>query len=163
LICDDGPGEIADFIHLASNGDLSFIHVKKADSKGISRRFAVGPYEVVTSQATKNLIYFDSQSLRDRLEAAPRPISASWVDGARVADRTEFLEMLQCRGARDKRFVVIVQPHVSEAMYKRHQPSGVTPANADEYRLMLLETLLNGACGPVSMLGGRLTVIGSLI
>jgi hypothetical protein len=30
LICDDGAGEVADFVHLALNGDLTVIHVKAA-------------------------------------------------------------------------------------------------------------------------------------
>jgi hypothetical protein len=31
LICDDGPGEVADFVHIGEDDTLSFIHVKKAE------------------------------------------------------------------------------------------------------------------------------------
>ena len=162
LICDDGSGEVADFVHLAPNGDLSLIHVKAAASKASSRRPAVGAYEVVASQATKNLSYLNLDILYRRLAQSPISDPASWTDGNRVPDRTEFLEMLQCRGAREKKFVVIVQPHVSEPMYSKYQPTTDTPANADEYRMMLLETLLNANRGPVTGLGAELVVTGSL-
>lgn len=163
LTCDDGTGEIADFVHLAPNGDLSLIHVKAADSKGISRRAAVGAYEVVASQATKNLSFLDLDTLHRRLASSYISEPATWTDGSRVADRTEFLESLQCRGAREKKFVVIVQPHVSELMYTKLQSTGEAPANTDQYRMMLLETLLNSARGPVTGLGAELVVIGSLV
>jgi hypothetical protein len=162
LICDDGPGEVADFVHLAPNGDLRLIHVKAADSKDSSRRPAVGAYEVVASQATKNLGYLDLDTLHTRLASSSVKNPASWTDGTRVPDRTEFLELLQCCGAREKKFVEIVQPHISEPMYLKSQTRGRAPANADEYRMMLLETLLNSTRGPITGLGAELVVIGSL-
>jgi hypothetical protein len=30
LVCDDGPGEVADFLHIANDGTLTIIHVKAA-------------------------------------------------------------------------------------------------------------------------------------
>lgn len=163
LTCDDGPGEVADFVHLAPNGDLSFIHVKAAESKGISRRPAVGPYEVVASQATKNLGYLDLDVLHRELASSYISAPASWVDGVRVPDRREFLEVLQYRGAREKKSIVIVQPHVSKNMYGKCQPRTGSPTNADEYRMMLLETLLNANRGSVTSLGAEFLVIGSLV
>ncbi len=160
LTCDDRAGEVADFVHLAPNGDLSLIYVKAAGKGG--RQVSVGPFEEVVTQATKNLRYLDQGTLYETL-ARPEVIGrASWTKGQRVADRKAFLVQLKNRSARRKKTVVIVQPHVSEAMVQASQPPGVDPAGIDELRLMLLETLLNASASPVTGIGGQLQVIGSL-
>jgi hypothetical protein len=160
LTCDDGPGEIADFIHLGPDGELSLVHVKAAESRNAARRPAVAAYEVVTSQASKNLSYLNVNALTERLLSPRIAAPATWVDGERVPDRTEMIELLQCRGARDKKRVVIVQPHISETMCAKIEASH--DGDADTRRMMLLETLLNSARGPVTGLGADLIVIGSL-
>lgn len=45
LTCDDGPGEIADFVHVAHDGTLSLIHVKGAHSKSLTRGVATTAFE----------------------------------------------------------------------------------------------------------------------
>jgi hypothetical protein len=107
--------------------------------------------------------YLDLDLLHDEVASSYMSNPASWVNGVRVPDRQEFLEVLQYRGARDRKFVIIVQPHVSNNMYSSCQPKGDIPANANEYRLMLLETLLNASRGPVTSLGAEFFVIGSLV
>jgi hypothetical protein len=91
LICDDSSGEIADFIHISADqtATLSLIHVKAAASADRRRRVAVGPYEVVASQAAKNTRYLSSQTLRDRIAACPLERPAAWIDGRRVNGRAE--------------------------------------------------------------------------
>lgn len=165
LICDDGPGEIADFVHIASDSDatLSLIHVKGAANTSPSRQIAVGPYEVVASQATKNLQYLSTGLLLDRLKKSSITRPACWVDGLRVDDRTSFLETLACRTARDTNEVVIVQPHVREATYQvAHSDKARTGGSLhNRLRLNLLEALLNSARASVVGLGADLHVIGS--
>jgi hypothetical protein len=73
LICDDGPGEAADFLHIANDGTLSVIHVKGANSSTKKRGIAVGAYEVVASQAAKNLVFNDTDALHAHLSASPWP------------------------------------------------------------------------------------------
>jgi hypothetical protein len=160
LICDDGSGEVADFVYLSPEGELSLIHVKAAGKGG--RLVSVGYYEEVTTQATKNLDHLDQDELY-RVLASPKIANpACWTEGERVADRSEFLEQLRGRPARQKKFVVILQPHVSQALYQRVQPStGSVPVGAGGYRLMQLETLLNANRGPVTGLGADLWVLSS--
>jgi hypothetical protein len=161
LICDDRQGEVADFVHLSSDGDLTFIHVKKAES-GEQRQISAGPYEEVTAQATKNLQRLDQDELYRALDS-PSFVTASWTKGVRVANRSEFLEQLRHRPARQKKSVVILQPHVSQVLYNAVQPpSSATPLEANALRLMQLETLLNASRGAVTGLGADLHVIGSL-
>ena len=160
LTCDDGQGEVADFVHLSPEGDLTLIHIKKADS--VNRRMSAGPYEEVTAQATKNLDHLDQEELY-LLLASPSFATASWTKGERVADRTEFLEQLKNRPARAKKSVVILQPHVSQVQYNRVQPpADGTPPDVNALRLMQLETLLNASRSAVTGLGADLWVIGSL-
>ncbi|MGW2147481.1 hypothetical protein ACWCOT_24485 [Nonomuraea bangladeshensis] len=158
LTCDDGPGEIADFVHIDNDGTLSLIHVKAAKSSAWSRRIAVGPYEIVASQAIKNLINLNPSRLRERLESSPTPRPATWVEGVRVDSREDLLDALNCRSPRDKARVVIVQPHLSKV---RYQGAGGTSPMEDIFRLNLLETLLNSVRGSVTSQGAELVVIAS--
>jgi hypothetical protein len=162
LTCDDGAGEVADFVHVSPAGILSLIHVKGASSTASSRRVAVGSYEVVASQAAKNFINLEPVALRSRL-ATPAGLSrATWTDGIRVGDRREFLDMLAVRDSGDEARVVIVQPHISRPMYGALRGPGGGPAAAEDYyRLNLLETLLNTIRGSVTSLGADMDVIGS--
>ncbi|KOV89875.1 hypothetical protein ADL03_00010 [Nocardia sp. NRRL S-836] len=160
LICDDGPGEVADFVHIAHDGLLSLIHVKGANSAVAGRRVSVHAFEVVVSQATKNIGFLDPRLLRPRLEPPKAHRLACWSDGVRVPDRADFLESLECRDAMDKRQVVIIQPHVSELTYQRLRKSSGSPSD-DLLRLRLLEDLLNSAWSSVAGSGADLIVIGS--
>lgn len=159
LICDDGQGEVADFVHLSAEGDLTLVHIKKADS--VNRRMSAGPYEEVTAQATKNLDHLDQEELY-RVLASPSFATACWTKGQRVADRTEFLEQLKNRPARAKKSVVILQPHVSQVQYNRVQPPADGTPDVNAMRLMQLETLLNAGRSAVTGLGADLWVVGSL-
>lgn len=49
LICDDGPGEVADFVHIGEDDTLRLIHVKKAGNATPSREVAASTFEVVAS------------------------------------------------------------------------------------------------------------------
>jgi hypothetical protein len=158
LTCDDGPGEIADFLHIDNDGTLSLIHVKAAKSSAPSRRIAVGPYEIVASQAIKNLINLDPSRLRDRLESSPAPHPATWVEGVRVDGREDLLYALSCRSPRDQARVVIVQPHLSKVLYQRAGHLGLME---ETFRLNLLDTLLNSVRGSVASQGAELVVIAS--
>ncbi|MFG1827144.1 hypothetical protein ACGFIJ_32090 [Microbispora bryophytorum] len=158
LTCDDGPGEIADFVHIDNDGTLSLIHVKAANSSAVSRRIAVGPYEIVASQATKNLINLNPSRLRERLKSSPAPQPATWVEGVRVDSREDLLDALDCRSPRDQARIVIVQPHLSKVLYQR--TGGSSPIE-ESFRLNLLETLLNSVRGSVTSQGAELVVIAS--
>jgi hypothetical protein len=166
LICDDGPGEVADFVHLSEDGTLSMVHVKGADRASRHRSVAVSPFEVVVSQAVKNSrLLIEPDLLIEHLAIPHNPERAAWTDGKRVPDRSEFLTMLDGLMPDDKKQVIIIQPHISEQMYQRIRGSDTTQAAGPKelFRLRTLETLLHSARAAVVALGADLHVIGSKV
>src|SRR5204863_232813 len=69
LACNDGSREIADFIHLArpvgALARLTLIHVKPSSSDSAARQISLGDYELVVSQAVKNLRFLEIKRLRN--------------------------------------------------------------------------------------------------
>lgn len=164
LICDDGTGEISDFLHIAHDCTLSYIHVKAASTRNANRGVAVGKYEVVASQAVKNLSALTTRTLHERLKNPRVTEPACWVDGQRVSARDQFLEALEYHGPQDDKRVVIIQPHVSKVLYDHLKESSATSQpNVNQYRLQLLETLLNAARGAAMCVGGDLIAIGATV
>ncbi|WP_433003307.1 hypothetical protein [Kribbella sp. CA-294648] len=163
LICDDGPGEIADFLHISPGGVLSLIHVKGADSESPKRGVAASAYEVVTGQATKNLVFADLSLLRRRIENPAVSKPACWTDGNRVGDRTDFLEAMDLRDASDELRIVIVQPHVNEPTYQRLDADRLIAHPGDDLlRLFRLEALLVASRAAAIGMSADLEVIGSI-
>lgn len=162
LICDDGSGESADFLHIDYEWTLRIIHIKAAKSKSAGRHVATGAYEVVASQASKNMVFMDTERLAEHLQRTDKPYKASWVDGDRVSDRTEFIEALRERGEGDSREVVIIQPHLRKDMHQKLRTEvSQSSLNHDLLRLQRLETLLNSARASIVKSNAELYVIGS--
>ncbi|QUQ63425.1 hypothetical protein [Kutzneria sp. CA-103260] len=160
LICDDGPGEVADFLHISAARTLSLIHVKSAKSHSPVRDVSAAAYEVVVSQAVKNLIYVSRGHLRQQLTRPPVRSPASWIDGRRVRGRRDFLRQLDARVATDETRVVILQPHVSQRVYDQLRgPAG--HGSPELMRLHLLESMLNSARQSATGLNADLEVIAS--
>jgi hypothetical protein len=162
LFCDDGAGEVADFLHLAEDGTLTVIHVKAANSLKPGRRIAVTRFEQVVSQAEKNSGFLmDNEALAERL-SAPRAVkAATWYDGRRAAP-AEFVEALRTRKRLDKTYVVIVQPHVLSAVHAsaRAAIDDGRPTH-DSYSLMLLDDLLHSTRQTIDARSDGLMVICS--
>jgi hypothetical protein len=165
LTCDDGSGEVADFVHIGPDDPalLSLIHVKRAGSSWPNRGASAGAYEVVASQAAKNVRYLDSNSLMRQLGKPAGRSRPTWIDGVRVADRSEFLEMLEARDPREPSQVIIVQPHLTQSAYERigNSDRNDSEMSIERLRLALVETLLNSLLGTVSNEGAELRVYGS--
>lgn len=162
LTCDDGSGEIADFVHVDPTGVLSLVHVKRAHGHGPRRGVAVVPYQVVVAQAVKNLGFVsDPPLLRSRL-AASAAHKAYWSFGRRVADRADLLEALDLRDTTSPCRVVVVQPHVSRTSYRRlAQRREDSEPSDDVLRLHLVESLLTSAALSVVGRGAQFVVVGS--
>jgi hypothetical protein len=160
LACDDGAGEKADFIHFDEDAQiLTLIHVKASDSDSDRRSVAVAKYEVVVSQAIKNLRFLDRDNLRDgllsRLDGDGTVLT--WHNG-NPCNRQDFLEALGRVQARCTRRVVIVQPHLRKSIWERALDD---PTSQEGGRLRQLNTLLVGAEGSCRALGASLTVLGA--
>lgn len=162
LICDDGSGEAADFFHLDTDDLLSVIHVKAASSNAPRRRVRPTDYEVVTSQATKNLVYMDRALLAARLKSPRVARPACWTNGAITTDRSEFLKRLEASGGTARTEIVVVQPHMTARAYKRLRALDPASRTEDLLRLYLLDMMLNVARASVVKYGADLKVIGSI-
>lgn len=164
LTCDDGGGELADFVHVdADDFTVSFIHVKGAENNSPRRGVSAGAYEVVTSQAVKNTYFMNDPKLVEYLKSPPVSTPATWIDGVRENDRSGIIEAISERDARSPYRVVIVQPHMRKTVYEsQYQQSkrGGQPS-AELLRLRRLENILNGGRPTMTGMGADLVVYGS--
>ncbi len=122
LYCDDGGSEVADFVHLdigATPKRLTLFHAKGAASAEPTRRSVPGPYELVASQAIKNLRAFDAEQLLVRIKqrlaknGAQRIWDQPWAVGLKpMPDADAFKTALEHLGIDYDCEVIIVQPHV---------------------------------------------------
>lgn len=159
LTCDDGANEVADFVLLDGSDVLTLIHVKAAGSPNPLRGISASKFEVVASQAVKNIRYLDQRTLVDALTRSPVLRPAVWLYGSREADRTGLLSYLAHRSPRAPSRILVVQPHITQ----RSRSSALAASSSvAARRLRLAETLLNGARGAAVAAGSDLSVAGSV-
>jgi hypothetical protein len=159
LTCDDGANEVADFIHVANDGSLTLVHVKAASSSA-SHRVSTGAFELVVNQAVKNLKFAtNADRLISALEDPPIDRPASWIDGARVADRSGLIDALRLRTSSDEVRVAIVQPHHTKTMHDSVLLTAAAGGSSQDLtRFELVETMLTSARASAVGLGGELSV-----
>jgi hypothetical protein len=146
LYCDDGSGEIADFlhVHIPQNATprITAIHVKGAHSCSPNREISVSAFEVVAGQAIKNLRQILAQTIMAKVTDAiaktstPRVWDAAWPAKSTLTAQTTLQAALANIGAQCDYEVVIVQPHIRRAFYN---------ANINSVPAKKLRTLLFGA------------------
>ena len=170
LACDDGAGEIADFVHFDPGAVpkplICLIHVKASSSAEVGRALAVSDYELVTAQAVKNLRGLDRTTLIDALQnGMARPAAAHvWHDGTLVPNgRPQMLEAVRAAGQDLTKTIVILQPRLTETVWRdarERQARGDTgPLVA---RMKQLDTLLLTTQAECRALGAALQVIGAV-
>lgn len=159
LLCDDGGNEKADFIHVTNEviPTISLIHVKGANSNSANRQISTTAYEVVTSQALKNIRYVDKNSISETIDISPNANVANlvWYNGQQ-SSRQDFKNFLNTLPQYKKR-VVILQPHVRQNNYNNAHPSATT-----KNRLNQLNALLLSAQNTIQSLGAEFIVIGAM-
>lgn len=160
LLCDDGAGEIADFLHLDNEGTLTAIHVKAADTNSPHRRIAVARFDVVVSQAEKNVRLLDNDTLIERL-IQPRPTPRAVWHGKARSSTGDFVDQLRARTATDRTLVMIVQPHLLETVYHTAR-AAIDAKRLDQnaQSLVLLDNLLNSTRRTVTGFWEDLIVVG---
>ncbi|MEX0139611.1 hypothetical protein MRBLMS1_000371 [Massilia sp. LMS1-1-1.1] len=168
LYCDDGAGEVADFIHvvLPPHGGrtvpkITLIHVKGANNNGPNRKVSAGAYEVVTAQAMKNLRRMIANKMVDDIKATVtkhgdnRTWDNPWSLGLTSALGTGqlLLNALKAINAQCEYEVVILQPHVLRSKYETQAgPSQAVTA-------VQLRSLLFGASAMTQAAGAKLRVV----
>ncbi|RSN20144.1 hypothetical protein DMC63_13780 [Streptomyces sp. WAC 05977] len=161
LVCDDGAGEVADFLHLAG-GTLTAIHVKGALNTSPTRNVAVTAYQEVVAQAVKNLRLLDNGALVERFTTPRIARPAAWLDGTRNTELSGFVTALRARTTLDKTRVVIVQPHLLRPVHDAARKAAEAgKPTRDSRSLTLLDVLLRSARRTVISYWDDLTVIGS--
>ncbi len=163
LASNDGSMEIADFIHLdvrATPGILTLIHVKAANNNKANRPISVSAYEIVTSQAVKNLRHIDQELLAGNFvnQLDKRIREAVWHNGRKV-DRERMLEALMKFNANYIRCVIILQPQTTRSSLAKARDG----KRADQLRAKQLDTLLLAAQANCQSLGAEFYVIGDKI
>ncbi|MBX3623233.1 MAG: hypothetical protein KF891_24965 [Rhizobacter sp.] len=163
LYCDDGSGEIADFIHvykpLTGDPRITVIHVKGAKSGSPNRQISAGAYEIVLGQATKNLRRIAAGSILAKISGATvlpgpdRTWDSPWPNPPTVAAAAGLSAALSTIGANCQYEVVVVQPQVMLSKYLiGGQPSRST-------RAMQLRSLLFGAKIMANSVGATFRVV----
>lgn len=170
IACDDGAGEIADFIVVdQARRALWLVHAKGADSASTARKLSAAPYEIVVSQAVKNLRFLDTALLAEELAKRQDGRPILWRNGARVApaDHPDALAALtaflnQCPHM-DHRMVVVLQPHVAEARWRSacHAVAAGVRDTIEVKTYKLLCTLLAELQINAQKIGADLRVIGA--
>lgn len=168
LYCDDGAGEVADFIHieLPSNPatqkpKITLIHVKGANNHKATRRISAGAYEVVTAQAMKNLRRMSSVSIIPDLTASvgkhggtriwDQPWSIGLTSSSAVG--SAMLTALSTITADCEYEVIVVQPHVLQSKYMTSSGHAVNTPSVQ------LRSLLYGAHLMAQAAGAKFRVI----
>ena len=166
LVCDDGSMESADFIHFdpgATPPHLTLIHVKGSSKSG-QRQLSVSDYEVVVSQAVKNLRYLDREHISEKLKLnRDKKIgTAVWRDGVRQNDRKEIIKLLTAAGSNMRKTVCVFQPSATRSEVEKvgkRALEGDTD-RADVRRLKQLDALLLVARAECFGLGADFFVTG---
>jgi len=159
VTCDDGPGEVADFVCLRHDWTLELIHVKGSTSDAPGRGISATAYEIVASQASKNLGYLSVRQLAEKLGKPSLPDPGTWYDGSRKS-RCEFLEYLELDDSEYQMQVTVIQPHLRKERYETARAA--SSESADKLRLSLVETLLNSTRASTTSVGADLQVVASL-
>lgn len=143
LACDDGSMELADFIHLdPATKVVTLVHVKASGSAKADRQASVSDFEIVVSQAVKNLRHLERRPLGAELtKGKGKKIgSAVWKDGVRQKNRDDFLKAIEQLPDRYKKVAMVVQPRLTQSEVKACDT--LAKGNNRLLRMKQLNTLL---------------------
>lgn len=162
LASDDGSMELADFIHIDPvQNVITLVHVKASKRDEVDRQASPSNYEVVVSQAVKNLRHLDRRNLHDELESgkAKKIGSAVWHNGVKQDDRDGFLKAAKKLPASATKHLVVLQPNVTEAECKRCRGDDASPTQS--MRIKQIDTLLLAARASALSCGTTFDGIGA--
>ncbi|ROQ30636.1 hypothetical protein [Gallaecimonas pentaromativorans] len=121
FFCDDGSGEIADFIHMRKKDDvyyISLIHVKAAGSDRKERKLSVGVFDTVVAQAVKNMRHVRRKNLYEELKGrGSLSKKKCWFDNQEMNPEDFLLELNTIKESQTKYKVIVIQPHITKNSY----------------------------------------------
>ncbi len=146
LCCDDGAGEMADFISFIPGPPaiIWLIHAKGSGSAAANREVSVTDYEVVVAQALKNVRWLDRLNAAGKLADVVSKATSDlvWKDGTKI-QRSVASTAFSAIGASAQREIHIVQPRLTKKRLDAAR-SGTATAN-QRRRVQRLDALLNAA------------------
>lgn len=145
LTCDDGSGEVGDFVHIdLVHKKVTLIHVKAASSNLADRSFSVSDYDLVIAQAIRNIRHLDkNQLLKSLKKSANYSIAAAtWCNGT-LDTRAKFIDQVEKMGASFSKELVILQPQLTQQQYSACVANGVSPSRS--LRFKQINSLVLGA------------------
>jgi hypothetical protein len=146
LASDDGSMELADFIHIDPiRRVITLVHVKASSKAEVTRVAAPADYEIVVSQAVKNLRYLDRRKLIDELERGKgKKIGAAvWENGVKQANRKGFIAAARKLPQSARKVLMVLQPRVTKPEMDRCLVDGASPG--DLMRMKQVNTLMLAA------------------
>lgn len=165
LTCDDGSGEIADFVHFDPDDPegplLTLIHVKASGTNSANREISTSDYEVVVGQAVKNLRHLDRMNLAEGLEqGAHKAVAvATWANGV-PQTRGDMANTVRGVGDNYRRQLVVVQPRVTQTELGLARAAiDANQALGRAARLRQLDTLLLESESSARDLGSKFLVV----
>ena len=165
LMCDDGALEKADFIHIdTANNAVTIIHAKAGQS--MAQNVSVSAYEIVVSQAVKNLQWIDKSQLSTAITSSTRVSTRYWNNGVLqldprgLNDSSGFIVAASGLASNYSKKVLIIQPDLS--VTTRSAVMSGQPGSANHRRLDQLHTLLASAESTCRGLGAEFKVFCSL-
>lgn len=156
LICDDGAGEKADFLHMIEIGGeyhLTLIHIKAAGSNKNTRQISVGAHDIVLNQAIKNIRHLDRCLFIEAIKESVSRSTANLVWENKIQKSvSDFVIYLDTVSSKIVPHVVVVQPHTRKTY---HQNSGNLHVRKQ------LDTLLHNTKYVISSVGASFNIFGS--
>ena len=119
---------------------------------------SVSPFEIVTSQAVKNIRHLDQVLLADGLrDGLGKQISTLvWEDG-NPSTRASMIDALSNIGSDYTRQTVVLQPQITRGAVTRAR---ARPRSQDAARLRQLDALLGGAAAACRNVSSGFIVVG---
>lgn len=145
LTCDDGAGEVGDFVHLDPVAKkVTLIHAKAASSNDAGRGFSVSDYDLVVAQAIRNIRHLDKENLLKSLRKSEgyAIASATWNSGVR-ATRAQFITELENLVGNFSKELVILQPQLTKAKHTECLAPGISKQQS--LRFKQINSLMQGA------------------
>lgn len=166
LASDDGSMEFADFVHIdPATHKVTLVHAKGSNKADQDRGVSVSNYEVVVSQAVKNIRHLDRSTLAAVLKAGQNKLIAGavWFDGTKQTDRKKLIAFVETLPPNHEKHVIVLQPQLTEKENRACVGDKPSATRDRIVRMKQLDTLMLSArlsCGAV---GADFSGIGAKI
>lgn len=164
ILCDDGGGELADFILLdpeSTSKSIVFIHIKGI--KNDSTHIYTGKLPDLCNMATKNIIYLHQGNLLSNLmnRTTDNNKGLVWKTDGKKSSRKYFIDKLSNMREGSAKHVVLFQPFIRKSVWEKTiRNYRAQKTNVDIGRMRQLTAILSETEMNLKKLGCTLSVVG---